>query len=392
MTTYGLSSTGFLARRAADFRQIMRDYYDAATGLVNDWSDDTFLGNITANASIRLGELSEGLQAVYDAFNRNGATGAQLDDIGGLIGVFRNEATYSLATVTLSGTAGTVIPSSNVVEGGGDDGRARWKTLTDATIGGGGTVDVQVQAEEAGSIHADIGDIDKIVTPVSGWDSVTNAAESTDGQDRETDDEYKLRQSEGGSIYGSGNSNSLLANLSALDYVAAALVIDNDEPTQQVIGGVTVPPNSSTSIIWPNSLTDAQKDEVAETIYMQLPQGIKANGADVTRTVTKRDGLSKSISFSWASQLGCTTDVTVELEPGYVLTDVDTPIEEANEALFALLTVGESIQDLDLQGQIASVAGLKRATVTFNIGAGAVTSAEPDFNEILNLTSTTVHL
>src|SRR5574343_474971 len=92
---------------------------------------------MTSALAIQLGTLGELSQELYDALSVQNATGRQLDNLCLLVGVTRQEATHSTATVTLTGTAGTVLPPETLMEGGGLDGRARWRLASAATSGGG---------------------------------------------------------------------------------------------------------------------------------------------------------------------------------------------------------------------------------------------------------------
>lgn len=371
---FGLTDDGYTAPRTADFLDIIRDAYEAALidlGLPADidFDRDVFLGNITANMAARLGSLGEASQALFDAFNVNGATGIQLDNLAQIVGVTRQEATPSRVTLTYTGTVGTAVLVGDLAEGGGANDDQRWVVLEDKVIGGGGTVDVLADAIEAGAVVATTGQVDKIVTLRSGLTSVTNAADADTGEARETDSELRQRRQESLQISGGRNRNSLRAALQALAFVDAAAVIDNDTADQVTKQGIILEPHSVAVIIHPAGLTDAEKITIALLIYDQVATGIFTNGTDVVANVEGADGTVKVIRWDNATTKTVNVATTVVLTAGFALGDVDTSIQALIVAYFDALAVGEAVRILDLLALIATVDGVDGATVKLNLGS-----------------------
>lgn len=388
----GLTSAGYTPIRSAEYLTLLRAAI--ATELVAagitaeiDWAADTILGTITSVTAACLGRLGEAAQAVYDARSPNNATGAQLDDLCTVVGVSRLDATYSTAVVTLTGTSGTIIPAGSVVSGGGTDGLARW-TLTASVTLASGTGTGAVSAEDVGAIAAAIGEIDAIITPVSGWTAVTNAAAAVTGRDIETDAALRLRRQQALRVAGTGSAAAMRSGLIALDYIEAAIVVENTLDTAATVSGVSLEPRSVAVILWPSSLTTAQQEAVAAVIYRRLPVGIETNGAQ-SATVTGADGRSKVVRWAYASGLTTNIVATLVLATGYAIGDVDDLVTAAVTAYLLTATVGGYIDDQDVEEYVrAEVAGIRRITVTLN-GAAAV---EPDANQIAVIGTVTVTL
>ncbi len=351
MPTPTLTSTGLTMPRAADFLVTVQDSYEAATGLSVDWDRDQVVGVFSAIIAEQLDEVGQAVQAVYDARSRANATGVQLSDLGVIVGVDRDPATYSTATVTLTGTAGVVVVQGSVVEGGGDNDDARWEVSEDATIAGLGT-DVVVTAVDPGAIVATATQIDKIVTPITGWTGVSNLAAATVGTDEESDSTYRARQQSSLRITGSASAEAIRAKLAALDYVEAAVVVENDDSVAAIVDGILMDPNSIAVIILPNTLTTAQKEAVVELIYTHCPAGVETIGTQ-SGTVTKADSTTKTIYYSWATADAIVVDFTIVLETGYTLADVDTDLEDAAESF--PLAVGQDVTLLDMLGLAAAI-------------------------------------
>jgi len=366
--SYGLTDEGYIAPRAADFLAIVRDGYIERASLalgqaiVVDWDADVFLGTITALMADQLGDLAEAGQAVYDAVDPSNATGLQLDNLALIVGVSRIPATFSTTTMTITGTAGTIITEGRLVEGGGEDGHARWALTEDVTIEIGGTVDVLVQAEEAGEITAIAGAIDTIVTPVDGWTSVTNAADADAGSPRESDADLRKRRQQSLQTSGSRSLNALRANLLEVDGVEAAIVVQNDISVTAIVEGISCTPHSIAVVVHPASLTDAQKKAVARVIYDHIAGGIATNGTGVTSTITDTAGFPQVIRYDFATTLPVTVDVVVELAPGFDLTDVEDVIKDAITDYFLALSVGDAARRLQLYALIATVEGVDAVT------------------------------
>lgn len=390
MTTY-LSDAGYTAPRAAQILDEIRNEFEvrlAARGLSTDidWDRDVVLGILTAVIADRIGSVAELTQVLFDARDIGNATGLFLDNLGVIVGVPRQEATYSTVTLTCTGTNGTVIGALSAIARDIDG--FLWIAQEDGTISGG-TVDVVFRSETIGEIPASPGIITEIVTPISGWDTVTNAASATPGDDRELDSAYRVRIQQSLQGGGGGTVGSLFADLSALDYLAAVVVVDNPSGVAVVTGGVSLDPYAVAIILYPSTISAAQKVEVAQIIFGDVAMSTPMMGSDEVYNVTKADGATKTIYWDWATTTSVDTIVTVTLDTGYVLGDVQTAIEEAVTALFAGLSVGDDLQDLDIL-QVVDVEGVKRATITVNDGSGPVSGLTPNLNVLYVEGTTTV--
>lgn len=377
-----LTSAGYIAERSADFLTRIQQAVEArltALGITPeiDWTYDTVYGVLAAVVSVELGSLSEALQQVYDSRDLNNAQGTQLDALGILVGVNRNRATASTAFVTLSGTAATFVPLGSLVEGGGEDGRARWATVTDVTLSGGVDV-VQVECTQTGPVLASPGEIDTIVTLISGWNSVSNPTEASAGQDEEQDGPYRARMVSELQVRASSSTAALRSRLRELDYIEAALVLENDTATTATILGVSVDPYSVAVILYPDAFTPAQVQEVAAIIYEAMPMGVPTSpavGADEVISIDGFDGLTKTIRWDYAAEVNVTAEVEVTLASGFELADVSAGVADAIEEHFAALQVGESSYLLRMAQRVAAVEGVVGATIRQAVSPSPPTAA-----------------
>lgn len=389
----------YSAPRAADIDARIRSAFaDDPNGGTIEVGRGDLLDVLIAIVAVEIGALAEGLQSLHDQLDPDSAQGVQLDSLGAIRGVRRNAPTHSTATVTLTGTPATIVPTGKLVEGGGTGGTARWALTADATIGGLGTVTATVEAVDEGAVAALAGEIDAIVTPVSGWTGVTNAAAASTGQDRESDADYRVRQAASLQFSGAGSTSAIRAALTDLDYVEAAIVIENDTAAIVTTGGVTLNPQSVAVILDPagSTLTAPQRAEIATTIYDRLAAGIATNGTDNVLTISGGDGLAKTVRWDDVTTLAVTVVATVVLDTGYVLADVETAGEDAVTAYFSTAAVGEEVADDDLRAGrdnledttgLMRIPGIRRiSAITLNGGA----IVTPNLYERLVLGSVTV--
>jgi len=151
--------------------------------------------------------------------------------------------------------------------------------------------------------------------------------------------------------------------------VAAAIVLDNDRRTNQVIEGKTLPGAVVNAIVSPNTLTTAQQQAVMEKIYERTAGGARIYGTDVTGTVTDSAGYAQVSAFDWATDLNVAVICTVTLEPGYILADVQAPLQQLVIDYFTAINVGQTIYRLDIDALAAGVDGIANCTTTLNGGA-----------------------
>lgn len=381
----GLSDAGLSAPRTADYLETIRAEYVAATGLDVDWASDLVLGQLTAIMAQLLGQQGEVLQAIYDAFDVNGATGVQLSNLAQIVGVSRKKATKGEVVLTLTGTSGTVITVGKMAEGGGIDGRARWVCTEDVIIPGTGTgsVDALFRAENAGAVVALAGEIDQIVTPVPGWTSVTNAEAAYGGTDAETDDELRKRRAlslQRGQGVGIGAIRSELLDLA---YVESAAVIDNPDNNDRIVQGVGLDGNSFLAVVSPNTLTTAQENEILRLLYDNTPIGVRAtNGTDVVGVVVGADGFEKTVTFDYADTLVVNFVVAFTMAPGFTAGDAEPALKALVTDYIEGLLIGQPLRLLAVYALAATIPGVVGVVVLLN---GVAADIDPSARQIVRL-------
>jgi len=369
----GLTTAGFESKTLEEVIANQQSRAVAEFGDNIKTGPDEVVGHIIGIQAEGLHSVWEQLAVIYDSFNPDNAEGQMLDNVSRLVGVTREPATKATGTVTASGTAATVIPAGSIVAAPTLD-DAQFVTLAEATIEGGGTVDIAIEAEEAGALTVLATEVDTIITPVSGWDSVSNAADLTPGEGVETDAALRARREESLQIIGSGTDGAIRSKVAELDDVSSAAVISNRTLVADVNG---IPGKAFRTIVHPST---ADGEAIAAVIFENMPAGIEPDGS-TSYDVTDEQGITQVVKFTFASFLYLTVAITVTTSEADFPADGTDQIEAAIIALEVGLSPGEEIKEADLVKAILSIPGYDTYSVdTFEKKGGG--STVPDIDEV----------
>lgn len=268
-------------------------------------------------------------QTVYNARGITTATGSNLDILVKLNGLKRNAASYSTATVTLTGTTGTVVTNGVV----GDTNGNKWTLTTPITINAGGTTALAT-CQTAGPITAAAGTITTILTPTLGWTSVTNASAATAGAYAETDAALRARQANTTALPAKSVMDGLRSAIGNLTGVGRYIVYENDTNATNSLG---LPANSVTCVVENLSTTASA---IANVIYLKKTPGCYTNGT-TSSTVTGLDGTSNTIRFYLPTYVDVDVTVNVHQLSNYT-TATTTNIQTAVANYISSLAIGNT--------------------------------------------------
>lgn len=317
-------------------------YNEILEQLVDDMQTIFGSGIYLGNDSQDYQMLSKFAEKIYDSYqtceivylSRSPVTsiGAGLDYIVAINGIARKQGTKSTVTVTLEGTAGTVIYDGAVADTNGHV----WDLPATVIIGDEGSVDVEAVCRDVGVVQASPDSVIRIMTPTLGWTSVTNGAEASTGTVTETDSELRARQADSTAQPSQSMVQGLKGALASLPDVERCEVYENDKPVTNAAG---IPANSVCAVV-----EGGDDDEIASTILLRKGLGCGTFGSTAV-TTHDSDGEEYEIHFS---------------RPVYV--DVDVQIEISAKAGYTT-----AIPD-EITGVIANYLN------EFNIGADLTTS------------------
>jgi len=315
----GIDSNGFTPKTTEDIKTDLEGRLRASFGNAISLIPQSVFGQLVGIFSDLLADAWQLGLAIYNGAFRDGASGVNLDLIGALTGTIRKDATYSEVTLTLTGTPGTVIAAGKIAKVPSSG--FQFANDGSLTIGGGGTVSGPFTATETGPKPAYAGTVTEIVTPVSGWSSVTNAADHTQlGTDIETDAVYRLRQEADLRAIGKATTAAIRSAVLAVDNVADCYVFENETDGTDAEG---LPPHSIECVV--DGGTTAA---VAQSILDTKPVGIATHGS-TTQAATDANGFSRNIKFSRPADLNVYIDITVKIDAALFPTNGADTIKQA---------------------------------------------------------------
>jgi len=300
MSDYGISSTGFkrkrldllLAELNSEVKSIFGENFN-----VSPESPDGQVNGVISESNANLWEIAE---ESYNAFNPKAASGVTLSNLVQLNGITRLPDTKSKAELNLTGDPGTVIPEGSLVST--SDTGNELSTDTSVTIDGAGNAVVQATALEFGPITMLAGTITEIDSPVTGWDTVNNTADATEGTNEESDTGLRARRQRSVARDAQSIIDGIRAAVENIDNVTQSVVLENDTDAVDANG---LPAHSFQVVV--SGGTDI---DVADIIWLKKPAGIQAFG-DITEQVIDSQGISHDISFSRPTAVIIYVEVTI---------------------------------------------------------------------------------
>lgn len=287
MSDFGISDTGFKRKRLDQLLSELNAAVQSVFGEnfnVSPESPDGQINGVVSESNANLWEIAE---ESYNAFNPSSAVGVTLSNLVQLNGLLRKEATFSRATVDITGTGLTLIPAGSTVST--SDTSSTFTTVEDLTLSAGGVGSVFVDSTVTGPIIAIAGTITTIDTPVTGWDTVTNPLDATLGSNEETDVELRARRESSVARDAQAIIDAIFAAISAVPDVTQVVVLENDT---NVVDGNGQAPHSTHAIV-----VGGDDTEIAEAYFLKRTPGITTIGS-TTIPVLDNQGIPHDTSFS----------------------------------------------------------------------------------------------
>lgn len=276
--------TGVIVVDTSEIKTDLQATYRSAFGESLQLGDETPQGVLISGETAERTAAVSAVANVANQLNPNLAGGVYLDAIMALTGLTRAVATAStFATApTVTGIVGTLIPAGSRAQNSAGD---LFETTADVTLTGTDTV--PVISVELGAIPCTIGDL-SIVSNIVGWETVNNTVAATVGTPAASDVLARTTRNNALSLQGTGSRESIISSVTAVENVFSVVSRDNNQPTTQVVDGVSLDPNS----VW-----------------------VCVSGGDST-TIAERLNTSKNIGCQW--QNGKSSDpISIELTDPY---------------------------------------------------------------------------
>lgn len=352
---FGVTETGFERKTLEDILTGFEDRQRADIDPNIDVSAETPLGQLNGIYAAELAEAWEGLEGAYHSYNPNAAEGDAMVNVALITGTEKRPAQPSRVTCTLSIEAGDTVPAGSLIS---LDTREdiQFVLLSDAVNPSGITADIAgvFECTVDGPTQALAGNLTNIVTPHSGWLSVTNALDAELG--RFADDTITLRQrrQQQLALRGGSTIDAIQADLLELDTIDQVEPLENTKSEFDPITGL--PGRSFEFIILDGSLTD--DNTIAQTIFNSRPAGMISFG-NTSGTAVDGEGDSHTVKFSRPIEVLLYVKMSVRVTSLFPPVDGDEQVKAAVVARARqVFTVGDDITPLPLAVGAFNVPGV----------------------------------
>lgn len=315
------------------------DYQAVKGTLESAWrgiyGDDIYIepdsqdGQLIAVFALALLDTYQAIEQVYQGFSPSTAAGETLSRVVKINGIRRQAGSRSTADVTITGTAGTVITAGVVADVAGQ----KWDLPESVVIPNSGETVATVTAQAEGDIQALPGQINKIMTPTRGWQSVTNAAAATPGALTETDAALRLRQTYSVSIPSRTILDGTLGAVLNVEGVSKAKIFENDTDETDTNGL----PAHSISVV----ALGGDAHEIGKAIWAKKTPGCGTYGT-TEEVITDDNGIATTIKFFRPTITHVTATIIIEPFIGY-LSITEPLIKQAVADYINALAIGDDV-------------------------------------------------
>ena len=250
-----------------------------------DTSEESVLGKFIRINVFDLNICYETLEDLYYSSFPNTARGQSLDRLGPFAAVSRNQATQARIEVKIKGTVGESVPSAFLLKSD----KTSFYIVNDYTIDSNGEVVAIANCVDDGVVgNISNGERLDIQNPRMGIDSVEFIRIVQNGEELESDKDFRIRFANSLAGAGSSTERAIKGAIYRVPLVDGVSVIDNNSDTAS-----SIPPHSFACYVL---APESQYDEIAKAIFDKKPLGIQCIG-DIERTVYDAWGKPHTVKF-----------------------------------------------------------------------------------------------
>lgn len=240
----------------------------------------------------------------YNSRNPDYAIGVALDNLCALNGIRRRMATYSTATLEVTGFADILVEPGQMVE---DEKGMKWRINEGWTFDKTGKATVSATAVEPGAVRAGIGEINYIITHAYGWESVHNTDVKV-GLNRESDIELRQRRQGAIAMPSASTFDGLRAALESTVDVQKVALYENKTDVTDERG---IPSHSLMAIV-----KGGNSGEIAKAIALKKGQGVGTHGDQMEKTLSAY-GEEVNIKFQRPKEKKLLVDLQIQKIQGW---------------------------------------------------------------------------
>lgn len=278
------SKTGLLVPDEVDILNGRLTDFSTALGSSMGTSLTSPQGQLAMSDSAIIADKNDQLLAIANQVNADYSSGRFQDAIGRVYFLDRIGATGTTVTGTCSGLVDTLIPAGSLAQ---DEAGYLYASLSDATIGAAGSVDVVFQNLTTGPIGCPIGALSKVYKAIPGWSGVTNRAAGVPGNNEESRADFEHRRRNSVANNARNTLNAIRGEILAkVPNVVDVYVTHNPTPVDRQVGSskYTLKKNSFYVGVY-----GGKAEDIADAIWRKAPPGVDMNG-DSSYTIADTDG------------------------------------------------------------------------------------------------------
>jgi uncharacterized phage protein gp47/JayE len=283
-----------------DILDYFQEQYRSIYGADIDLDSDTQDGQWVAILAQAINDANMTIEQIYHAYSPTFAQGAGLSSVVKINGIRRHMASFSSVVIKAIGIAGTDI--GNGIVGDNLNLSSQWQLPPNVVIPPEGEISATATSLVSGDVRADIGTITTIITPIPGWQTVTNDVSASPGQPVENDAQLRRRQT-----YSVANpSQSVLIGIQGavgqVEGVSRVLAYENASPTTDSNG---IPPYSMAVVVEGGNAMD-----IANAIALRKTPGSPTYGT-TSILVTDVRGIPSMINYFDLTLVPVTVEITL---------------------------------------------------------------------------------
>lgn len=302
------SKTGFDVTEIDDLReQIASEWQNAFKEkdrpLLNT-DPETPQGQIIDSQVATVNQKDSEVLYLAQQFDPRTAEGRFQNALAEIYFIKRKPAINSYAMCTINGRAGTQIDAGALIESEIDG--TQWSLDQNVTIPANETITAKFTCLTDGAISASSGTLTKIVTTVTGWDTVTNATAIV-GSLEESQSAFEQRRKDSVSLNARSTVNAVYANVAQCDGVIAVYAVDNKKNISETIDNYTLTPHSIFV-----SVIGGENADIAKAIYDNLSAGCDYNGNTDVDITNEFSGAVETVKFYRPAQFDIYVKVQIQ--------------------------------------------------------------------------------
>ena len=360
-----LTTEGWTEWSKDDILQIMTD------GIHQSWEDDVDLSENSPTGKFIRGitdianELDMAIKGALDNSFLDSAEGTDLDRLGANVGVSRKQATPAIVTLSITGTAGYLVPEGSPFS---TDSGLNFYTAQDCQLDKSGQGSVIAYSEDADpSYNVAPNTVVEVGLGVEEVDSVTNPVEATGGTFDEDDETYRQRISLMNQSGITPTHNGILNAIYSVDGVVHATRIVNNTDSKDADGN---PPHTLHYYV-----QGGKAQAVGEAIAHSIADGKQTVGQQAVK-VEDVNGNYDTYYFDYAGSVKVSINIKVTIDPNNY--DHDTVLETIKDSIsnyFDTLKMGDTVILTKLYGMVYDASdGIKSAQITLTAHDGKITT------------------